>query len=181
MFSCCTCWNHALQQTIPSPSAPRRFSTGTLQSSRITALVACRARKRIAKVNMTRSTSKKGNSCGCHPRRMASKHGRAQNAACHVSDGSVPTCEFQPSLRSLAPNDKPGVPFSTTSVDMPFGPWSPVLWQEQQMVSNHNRWLTVTCYSRKLVSHHNRCFTVTCHKKKMVSHHNRCFAVTCYK
>jgi hypothetical protein len=77
---------------------------------------------------------KKVNSCGRHSRRIASKHMHAQNAAYHVSDGLVPTCEFQPSLRSLAPNDKPGVPFSTTSVETPFAPWSPVLRQGHQMV-----------------------------------------------
>ncbi len=34
--------------------------------------------------------------------------------------------EFQPSLRSWAPNDSPGVPFSTRTVEMPFGPSAPV-------------------------------------------------------
>ena len=35
-------------------------------------------------------------------------------------------CECQPSLRSLAPNDTPGMSFSITSAEMPFGPSSPV-------------------------------------------------------
>ena len=35
-------------------------------------------------------------------------------------------CDFQPSFFSLAPNDRPGVPFSTTTVEMPFGPGPPV-------------------------------------------------------
>ena len=35
-------------------------------------------------------------------------------------------CDFQPSFFSGAPNDSPGVPFSTTMQEMPFGPASPV-------------------------------------------------------
>ena len=35
-------------------------------------------------------------------------------------------CDFQPSFFSGAPNDRPGVPFSTTMQEMPFGPRSPV-------------------------------------------------------
>ena len=35
-------------------------------------------------------------------------------------------CVFQPSFFSGAPNDRPGVPFSTTMHEMPRGPRSPV-------------------------------------------------------
>ena len=35
-------------------------------------------------------------------------------------------CAFQPILRSLAPNERPGVSPSTTSVEMPPGPSPPV-------------------------------------------------------
>ena len=35
-------------------------------------------------------------------------------------------CDFQPSFFSCAPNDRPGVPFSTTMQEMPFGPAPPV-------------------------------------------------------
>ena len=35
-------------------------------------------------------------------------------------------CDFQPSFFSCAPNDSPGVPFSTTMQEMPFGPAPPV-------------------------------------------------------
>src|ERR1700722_9502257 len=35
-------------------------------------------------------------------------------------------CAFQPILRSLAPSDSPGVPLSTTNVEMPPGPSPPV-------------------------------------------------------
>ena len=31
-------------------------------------------------------------------------------------------CDFQPSFFSCAPNDRPGVPFSTTKQEMPRGP-----------------------------------------------------------
>ena len=34
--------------------------------------------------------------------------------------------EFQPILRSLAPNDRPGIPFSTTIADTPLAPGPPV-------------------------------------------------------
>ena len=33
---------------------------------------------------------------------------------------------FQPILRSFLPKERPGVPFSTTRQEMPFGPSSPV-------------------------------------------------------
>ena len=35
-------------------------------------------------------------------------------------------CDFQPSFFSCAPKESPGVPFSTTMQEMPFGPPSPV-------------------------------------------------------
>ncbi len=35
-------------------------------------------------------------------------------------------CDFQPSFFSRAPNESPGVPFSTTKHEMPRGPPSPV-------------------------------------------------------
>ncbi len=59
----------------PSPSSPRRFATGTTQSSKIT-----------------------------------------------IAVGWL----FQPSFFSCLPKLRPGVPFSMTSVEMPFGPSPPV-------------------------------------------------------
>lgn len=59
----------------PSPSAPTRFSTGTLTLSKIT---------------------------------------------CAVGDA------FQPSFFSGAPNESPGMSFSTTRQEMPLGPSPPV-------------------------------------------------------
>jgi len=35
-------------------------------------------------------------------------------------------CDFQPSFFSWAPNDRPGVPFSTAMQEMPLGPAPPV-------------------------------------------------------
>ena len=35
-------------------------------------------------------------------------------------------CDFQPIFFSFAPNDRPGVPSSTTMADTPFGPGPPV-------------------------------------------------------
>ncbi len=58
--------------------------------------------------------------CPSRPMRLAT--GTRQLSKITMAFG----CDFQPSFFSLAPNDRPGVPFSTTRQEIPLGPVPPV-------------------------------------------------------
>ena len=58
--------------------------------------------------------------CPSSPIRLATGTRQSSNVTMAVG------CDFQPSFFSGAPKPRPGVPFSTTRQEMPFGPLPPV-------------------------------------------------------